>query len=119
MGGTALNAHPQPATDLDWTACTLLYPPVHAVLSLLPPLFFSLSRTEELAKAVICARDRRALQQLALDVHDKHSDLIDLIACRYTGPVVCNAASVTFQKIRYYGRQWDFILCYDTYNSLL
>ena len=34
-----------------------------------------LSRTEEQAKAGTCARDRRALQQLALNVHIKHSDL--------------------------------------------
>ena len=34
-----------------------------------------LSRTEELAKAGTCARDRRALQQIALNVHVKHSDL--------------------------------------------
>ena len=34
-----------------------------------------LSRTEEPAKASDCARDRRALQQLALKVHVKHSDL--------------------------------------------
>ena len=32
-------------------------------------------RTEELANAGTCARDRRALQQLALNVHVKHSDL--------------------------------------------
>ena len=34
-----------------------------------------LSRTEEPAKAGTCARDRRVLQQLALKVHVKHSDL--------------------------------------------
>ena len=34
-----------------------------------------LSRTEEPAKPGICARDRRALHQLALNVHVKHSDL--------------------------------------------
>ena len=34
-----------------------------------------LSQTEELAKAGTCVRDRRALQQLALNVHVKHSDL--------------------------------------------
>ena len=39
------------------------------------PHFPPLSRTEEPAKAVTCARDRRALQQLALKVHVKHSDL--------------------------------------------
>ena len=47
----------------------LLYLPVQAV-----PLFF-LFRTEEPAKAGTCARDRCALQQLALNVHVKHSDL--------------------------------------------
>ena len=34
-----------------------------------------LSRTGEPAKAGTCARDRRALQQLAMNVHVKHSDL--------------------------------------------
>ena len=34
-----------------------------------------LSQKEELAKAGTCAHDRHALQQLALDVHIKHSDL--------------------------------------------
>ena len=33
------------------------------------------SWTEEPAKAGTCARDRRALQQLALNVHFKNSDL--------------------------------------------
>ena len=51
------------------------YPPVQAVPPLLPSPFFSLSRTEETAKAGTCAHDRRALQQLALFVHVKHSDL--------------------------------------------
>ena len=36
---------------------------------------YTLSRTEEQAKAGTCARDRRALQQLAMNVHVKHSDL--------------------------------------------
>ena len=40
-----------------------------------PPFFFPQSRTEEPAKAGTCARDRRALQQLALNVHVKHPDL--------------------------------------------
>ena len=35
--------------------------------------FFSLSRAEE--PAGTCARDRRAVQQLSLNVHVKHSDL--------------------------------------------
>ena len=34
-----------------------------------------LSRTEEPAKVGTCVRDRRALQQLALNVHVKHFDL--------------------------------------------
>ena len=41
----------------------------------LNPSPFFLSQTEEPAKAGICARDRRALRQLALNVHVKHSDL--------------------------------------------
>ena len=40
-----------------------------------PPFFVFLSQTEEPAKASTYARDRRALQQLALNVHVKHSDL--------------------------------------------
>ena len=37
----------------------------------LPFLF----QTDEPAKVGTCARDRRALQQLAMNVHVKHSDL--------------------------------------------
>ena len=44
-------------------------PPPHSL-----PLVF-LSWIEELAKADTCARDRRALQRLALNVHIKFSDL--------------------------------------------
>ena len=39
-----------------------------------------LSMTEEPAKPGKCARDRRALQQLALNVHVKHSDLTSISA---------------------------------------
>ena len=73
--------YPPPATDSGWTARTPLYQPVQAV----PPYslpFFPVSRTEEPAKASTCARDRRAVQQLALKVHVKHSDL--------TWPVIHN-----------------------------
>ena len=35
----------------------------------------SQSQTEEPAKVGTCVHDRRALQQLALNVHVKHSDL--------------------------------------------
>ena len=38
-----------------------------------------LSRTGEPAKADTCARDRRALQQLALNVHVKYSDLVGYV----------------------------------------
>ena len=45
------------------------------VVSLPHPLpFFFLSWTEEPTKVGTCAHDRRALQQLALNVHVKHSD---------------------------------------------
>ena len=40
-----------------------------------PPYLCFLSRTQEPAKSGTCARDRRALQQLVLNVHVKHSDL--------------------------------------------
>ena len=65
------------ATDSGRSARTPLYPPLQAVPPLTPPPFFFLflSRTEEPAKAATCARDKRALQQLALNVHVKHSDL--------------------------------------------
>ena len=36
-----------------------------------------LSRTEEPAKTGTCARDRRALQLFVLNVHVKHSDLLN------------------------------------------
>ena len=40
-------------------------------------------------------------------------------ACSYSGPMVWNSASVTcFLKICYYGRQWDFIWCNDTWIDL-
>ena len=39
-----------------------------------PKLYLS-SRTEKPAKCGTCARDRRALQQIALNVHVKHFDL--------------------------------------------
>ena len=68
------NHHP-PATDSGRTARTPLYPPVQVVPPSSSPLLFFLSQTEEPAKAGTCARDRRALQQLALNVHVKHSDL--------------------------------------------
>ena len=42
---------------------------------LLPHPFFFLSWTEKPALAGTCAHDRHALQQLALNVHVKHSDL--------------------------------------------
>ena len=40
-------------------------------------------------------------------------------ACRYSGPMVWNSASVTFLKICYYGRQWDLIWCNDTFSVLI
>ena len=61
--------------DSSRTAHTPLYLPVHAVPPYSLPTFFFLSRTEEPAKASTCAHDRCALQQLALNVHVKHSDL--------------------------------------------
>ena len=42
---------------------------------LFPNLNIFLSRTEEPVKAITCAHDRCVLQQLALNVHFKHSDL--------------------------------------------
>ena len=58
-----------------------LYLPVQAVSPTPHSLpFFFLSRTEEQAKADTCARDRRVLQQLALNVHVKLSDLLERFA---------------------------------------
>ena len=66
--------HPPPVTDSGRTAHTPLYPPVQAVPPpLFPPPFFFLSQTEEPAGTCVC--DRCVLQQLALNVHIKHSDL--------------------------------------------
>ena len=68
--------HTLPATDSGRTARTPLYLPVQAVaLPLLPPHPFFLSRTKKQVKTGTCAPDRRALHQLALNVHVKHSDL--------------------------------------------
>ena len=64
--------HPPPATDSGQTAHTSLYLPVQSVPHYSLP---RLSRTEELAKASTYACDRHLLQQLALNVHIKHSDL--------------------------------------------
>ena len=43
------------------------------------PQLCVLSRTEDPARAGTCARDRRALEQLALNVHVKHSDLTSIV----------------------------------------
>ena len=59
--------HPPHATYSGRTARTPLYPPVQAPPPPPPPHFFPCPGT--------CARDRRALQQLTLNVHVKHSDL--------------------------------------------
>ena len=78
--------HPPPATDSGRTACIPLYPPVQAVPPppLLPFPFFPVP-------------DRRALQQLALNVHVKHSDLNwpDLSWLDLTWPVL------TWPDLRY------------------
>ena len=60
-----------------------------------------MSRTEEPAKASTCARDRRALQQLVLNVHVKHSDL-----------TLPNKSNILF------GRK-ESILFKDTHNIIL
>ena len=81
------------------TARTPLYPPVQAVLPLSPPpLFFPLYRTEQPVKAGTCARDRRALQQLALNVHVKHSELTFRVSCYST--FVVGAISEMCQPFR-------------------
>ena len=73
------------------TARTSLYPLVQAAPPpLLPPTFFSLSLKEEPAKAGTCARDRRALQQLALNVNVKHSDLTLIIRGRKNKKVIAS-----------------------------
>ena len=43
-----------------------------------------------MAKSSTCARDRRALQQLALNVHVKHSDLTYPRPVKYIGGVILN-----------------------------
>ena len=70
-----LTAHSyDPNPDSGRTARIPLYPPEQAVSPYSLPTLF-LSRTKEQAKAGTCARDRRVLQQIALNVHVKHSDL--------------------------------------------
>ena len=64
-----------PATDCGQTAHTPLYPPVQTVPPYSLPHYFFQSRTEYPTKAGICAHDRHLLQQLALNVHIKHSEL--------------------------------------------
>ena len=53
-------------THLQYQLCKNIYTTLAIIV---------LSRTEEPAKVGTCARDRRALQQLALNVHVKHFDL--------------------------------------------
>ena len=60
--------YPPPATDPYRTACTPLYTPVQAVPPLLPPPFISCP-DRGTGEGPTCARDRRTLQQLALNVH--------------------------------------------------
>ena len=68
-------------TDFLWHLAylkTCIYKTLQIMIQKLTPppfFFFFLSWTEELTKAGTCARDRHALQQLALNVHVKHSDL--------------------------------------------
>ena len=61
------------------TARTPLYLPVHVLPPYSLPLFFLLGTS---------ARDRRALQQLALNVHVKHSDLTWPIVFAGKGEVI-------------------------------
>ena len=57
---------------LSCTRQCMRFPPPPA---LLPASIYFLTRTEEPAKSDTCCRDTHALQQLALNVHVKHSDL--------------------------------------------
>ena len=73
------NVVPSTWTNSGRTAHTPLYPPVQLVPPYSLPPFFLLSQTELPAKVSTCARDRHALQQLALNVHIKHSDLNNVV----------------------------------------
>ena len=66
--------HPPPATDSGRTARTPLYPPVQAPT---PPHPYSLHLFSPVPDRTTgtWGRDRRALQQLALNMHVTHSDL--------------------------------------------
>ena len=69
-----------------WSDCSYSLVPASAGgPPLLPPPLFFLFRTEEPTKASTCAHDRRALQQFALNVHVKHSDLTWWSSCALVG----------------------------------
>ena len=74
-------------------------------------------QTEELAKVGTCARDRRALQQLALNVHIKHSYLLPTIkwctqsrltdGTQYHNSCISNSADSKFIKVTLnYQKNW-------------
>ena len=66
-----------PATDPGRTVRTSLYPPVQAPPPPPPPHTHTSSPFVPVPdrETVTCVRDRRALQQLAMNMHVKHSDL--------------------------------------------
>ena len=72
----------------------ILYYHIYYISIYVELLYYVLSRTEEPAKASICARDRRALQQLALNVHVKHSDLTCCIIILHILPLGAHVSLV-------------------------
>ena len=79
----------------------ILYYHIYYINIYVELLYYVLARTEEPAKASICARDRRALQQLALNVHVKHSKLTCCIIILHILPLGAHVSLVMWSESKY------------------
>ena len=70
--GSAKRYSKNPASSFVSSFSISIFSSIHFLPKNMYSLCSNQSRTEEPAKAGTCARDRRALQQLALNVHVKH-----------------------------------------------
>ena len=104
-----------------------LYLPVQTPPPPPPPSFFPLSWTEEPTKTGTCSHDRRALQQLALNVHVKHwPDLTSVtLSLRATGTPISVCTPQLFltnssSAIRDSSQSWIFIwnVCWAGFLSV-
>ena len=88
-----INTLPPPATDRGWTADAPLHLPVHAPP---PPKYPPFPVPDRKSwEAGPCAGDRHAVQQLALNVHVKLSDLT------WSARVACEVAAMVWQPVCY------------------